>query len=488
MITLPSGFQGQYPAVGTIKAACIGSSLTQQNVEVNSVADNISHSGRSWMAWLNAFLGWSMNIDVWVNRQDKYTLNNASEPGVWSTRNFSGANYGVSGHSSTQILNRIDDVIASSPDIVFLQQGTNNMIEVQTVISDVLSTITQLTDRGIPVVYLAITSRMATGSQSWAADRIERPYQALANQVLQHEIQKIPNAIFVDVNSYIIDELTALGETYTVALDTAVDGVHYADWGAFMIAKAIYDTVGDLLPKGLSRISSIGDVFDAANNPYGNIVRNPMMQTSSGIGTTNGGVGTSVTAGTGTASTSVARNFSCERDSSSTGLSTAVASVLSRGFGLGNWQRLEITAGGGGGNTLFNIRSSPTSAPNWIPNNYSLGDWVQASCDVQVSPFGNNALTSGFTQVALRFDQLTGSTPRGRSVCLAQHTGNLPNIGYTARLLTPPVQITRTDIDNFRPRIMIGVSDATTGGTTGIVDVGSVCIRKIQDPRTFWRV
>jgi hypothetical protein len=437
------------------KVACIGSSYTQQ--QHTSSSGIVTSQSRAWLGWWNAFTQNALNIDVFLD---------ASDP---LSRGFRGANFGVSGQTSAQILARIPDVIAKAPDICVLQAGSNNVSSVEAVVSDVKAAIDQLYAAGILVVYLAISFR---GSASWTAANCSQASQI--NARIRHYLASNGKGIFVDPNKYLCDADGVEGRPYVSALDT--DSVHYTTWSAFQIGRVLHECVTPVLSLQAADVVSNADKYDATNNIYGNIWSNPFVSTNSAIGSQPGGVGTGVTAGTGTVSTSVGRDLQVERNS---GSGTAVATIESRGSGRGNWQVVTI-APSGSGTSVFYVRHVSSD----ITHGLSAGTWVRCGVMLDVSTFGADALYSGFQNVAMNVDFRDSTTSKGKTQALAQYSAiSLPNEDWTGVIECPPFQVP-SGSDRLRPRIEIIVDDAKTG--TGVIKAGGFYIRPCEDPSILW--
>ena len=438
------------------KVASIGSSYTQhQNVQ--SGGTYMYKESRSPLDWWNVLTGNSLNMDVYLDSSDPLS------------RGFSGANFGVSGEDSTQILARIQTVIAKKPDICIVQSGSNNVGSVSTVIADVKSTMLQLYTAGILGVYMGISFR---GTASWDATKMQQA--SYINATIARWLADNGYGIFIDTNKYLCDFDVAAGTPYAGALHT--DSIHYVTWSAFQIGRLLHENISPILALKSAEVTSNADAYNATNNPYGNIWTNPFVSINANVGSGAGAIGAGVTAGTGTISTSVGRVMKVERNS---GTSTGVANVESRGAGLGNWQKLVITPTGSS-TSLFLLRSNGAD----ITHGLSAGTWVRVGCDVDLSTFGTDTLNSGFQNIELYTDLRTASASVGRIIAFHQYSAiPLPNIAWNGRIETPPFQIPDT-CTILRTRLAVTVDDISDG--TGTVKMGSFYIRPCDDPTVNW--
>jgi len=127
------------------KVAMVGSSYVSNGHRLTG--NDFESTSRSWLDWFNGFTGLSFNTDTFVDSTDPLG------------RGFWGANQGVSGQTSTQILARLGSTINSRPDIVIVQSGANNIGAPTTVLADNKEIINRLWSAGILVVYTAISAR-----------------------------------------------------------------------------------------------------------------------------------------------------------------------------------------------------------------------------------------------------------------------------------------------------------------------------------------
>lgn len=452
---------GQAPYKGLtrrVKIAMLGSSYVQQQTTIAGTTQ-IATNNRAWVEWWNILSRQSLNVASFINPSDPLG------------RGFSGANFGVSGQTSTTIRNRVGDVIKAQPDICLVQSGTNNVTDVSDVIRDVKETLTEIAKAGIIAVYMSINLR---GPGSWTDSQCR--YAITVNETIKAWARETGTAIYVETNKYLCNPDDAAGRPYAGTLD--VDDIHYNQWTAYQIGKVLKEVMEGSFPylSGAPVISQV-DAYDAVTNPYGNIWMNPMMSINAAIGTNAGTVGAGVTAGTGTAGTSVARHRSVDRSS---GLATGVANVESRGPGRGNYQTLTVTPGGSG-TSLFYIRNNSADITHTLP----AGTWVKAGAAVAMTTFGTDPLFSGFQAANLMIEPRNATTSLGRITTMDKYGAfSLPNEAWEGIYETPPFQIPDT-CDRLRPRFEITVDD--TKGGTGTFKAGSVYIRPIADPTLAWK-
>ena len=446
------------PSRGRMKVAVIGSSYTQQQHQMGGSGTQITELNRSWIGWARLFMNQAFNCDVFLDAADPLG------------RGFRGGNLGVSGQFSNLILGRIPDVIALRPDICIVQSGSNNVSDPNTTIPNVKDSLSLLHAAGIVPIYLSTTMRR-TGSWTDSA----RQNAVYLNESIRDWCRETGKAVFVEANKYLNDLDSANGQPYSLALDS--DDIHYNNWSGFQIGRVLHEVLRTIIPGNAGiPVCTQMDQYDSAQNPWGNILPNPMHSINAAIGSTNGTVGAGVTAGTGVASTSVARNRVVERAS---GTSTGVANVESRGAGQGNFQNLAITSVGTGV-SVFNIRTGAADTTQTL----AAGTWCRAGAFIDVSTYGSDALYSGFEGIAMVVDLRNAGGSLGRATAMDRYGAfPLPNIAFSGVIETPPFQVPAT-CDRFRTRFEITNNDNRAG--TGTVKVGNYYLRPVPDPTTIW--
>lgn len=447
------------------KCAIIGSSYTQHCHTYSS--PRLSSSQRSWMDWWNTFTGNSIFFQAWKDTGD--------------ARNFSGANFGISGESSTTILARFATILASEPDFIVLQSGSNNVGSVSQVIADNTAMFQQANAAGIPVIYLSITAR---GAGSWSAANMQNSYYV--NRAMKAYADQNAGVMFVDVNKYLNDNNTAGGRPYSYAING--DEIHYNAFSAFYIGMALHESCSSALglfpasPGFLPlAVTTNADIYNATDNPYGNLWVNPFASVNAAVGSNAGTIsGAGITAGTGSAATSVGRDLTVQV----TGTSTAVATVESAGSGQGNLQVLTCTPVGAS-DTTFLVRPGAYTTSGNIPHGLAVGDWVQFSCYVEVSTFGAGE-ESGFRSIQLQMDDTNSSRSSiGGTYALLQDgtTFHIPNVAFKGVLCTPPLKLITATV-HVKPQLQVIVDDTATG--TGVVKSSRFLCNKIDSPLAAW--
>jgi hypothetical protein len=228
-----------------------------------------------------------------------------------------------------------------------------------------------------------------------------------------------------------------------------VDGLHPSQRGAFWIGKAIADAVSAYIPDyALAR--TVGDLYDATNNPLGNLASNPFM------------TGTAGTAGTG-ASGSVATGYTAARSIGSTGavVASKVTKTLPNGTTYAR-QRLVFTAPSGAAIEEFNLRQT-------VSTGITFGtDALYAEMAIDVSGITADSVV----YIALALSDGTTTTYHNQY----QSSGYAPNQSWSAVLRTPIV--TPPGSATFvQPQLLVRI-DGTVASAGVTVDAGPLNLRK----------
>lgn len=192
-------------------------------------------------------------------------------------------NFGKSGDTTTQMLARMSDVLAASPDIVILDGGTNditNGVTAAAIITNLRSMYGQFLDRGIEVIRLSITPRDAAAainatqtSYALAVNQADRQFAETAGKRGFH---------FIDLDSVVGDPSSA---TWKPRSGSTIEGLHPTKTYNSEIAFPIAQVINQIAPGWRLPVLTATDQYDATLNPGGNLLTNPMMTTSGGAGT-----------------------------------------------------------------------------------------------------------------------------------------------------------------------------------------------------------
>lgn len=471
----------------TPRWAAVGTSLINQ-MNLSSSGGSITYAAKSWMEWARA-LGCEYQFDVWWDS----TVWTGWEPsGAGTSRYFWGANYGVSGQTQAQIAARIPDIIADHPDVLFLDDGTNDITTTDNFAS--LNAVdiqmeNQLLAAGIKVVRLPILARdtaCGTCSAGWASGGVGRKVVAQLNKARYERARTTRGMYWFTWNNDFIDPTSVEGNPYP---NFTAEGIHFTHLSAYPVGKQL-KTWG--ITNGLCRqpqpvITSTDDYYDQTNNTNGNMMP-VVLAAASGSRPNPFMAGTTGVNGTGSSGT-VATGYRVER---SVGSNTTVAnSIVARtdnvngGVARGNWQRLTFTQAS---NTQdrFYIRT-PTATTNW-PAGIVSTDWVEAGVCLRTP-----SAYAGFKSLRLALD-LTAAGGTTTGYAMNEQDNGTPGGSFPSGLLpypndtfeicirTPPQQVGAST--GFRIRQEIVVDNAIAG--TPVLDVAGFYVRKVSDPRAMW--
>lgn len=455
--TLPAKLAAKISA-GSFRVCVVGTSLIQQN-DV-ATASKVSHWTRGWLSHARFAAKGLWDVPIW---QDP-TVRIGWEPSgtAGATRFFFGANAGVSGQTLAQIQARIPLILASltNVDCYVFDGGTNDVgtLSKEAIHAGRVACLELLKATGRMIIVMPILARDVS---SWPSGSTQRAHANWVNQQTLEYVHQNPGMLFFDWNRKWINTSNVDGAPFT---GYSPDGTHFNPLGGQPVGYDFADFMKTFVQgQPLARVTSQGDVYDATNNPRGNLVANQFC-----LGTT-GNVGTNVTG-------SVATGLRAEMATTSpVGTATAVASKEVRGDNRGEWQVLTITPGDA--DTLFYFRTNNADTTHTIP----AGTWVQASMEASIGAF------NGWQGVSLYLkDNATGGLIAYDMEPFEVTTGvfsKLPVAQMDGMLVTPPIKLL-TGSASLRLRAEIKVASTGNGASgTGVVKLGAVELRVCADPQ-----
>jgi lysophospholipase L1-like esterase len=201
-------------------------------------------------------------------------------------------NFGVAGENTSQILARVPQVIAANPGAVVVLAGVNDgqgsVLSVAQTKANLRAIWTQLANAGILVVVVPILPASMWGSQTTTASQ-RRIIQQTDNWI-REVAPTIPNVILADPTAYLIDNTTAnsnqggmIGGQTGAVTGYALDGLHPAQRGAFWTGYVVAQALAPYFntPLNQSQQSAL-DVYNATDNPSGNLLSNGIITATSG--------------------------------------------------------------------------------------------------------------------------------------------------------------------------------------------------------------
>lgn len=251
------------------KLLAFGDSITFRNSQSTATARRYFAEGH--ICWINRLTGHALWFDPALNK-------------------------GVNGDTTVQMAARFaSDVLANagSFDVAFILAGTNdqfNSVAPATTIANIQSFVTQLVTIGKQVVLFSILPRNSLSAAQLAV-------QAQINTALREWIKALSSTVpvvFVDCWRDLADPALTNGTAATVPVSALVDGIHPSPAGAYLMAKRAVQAMTPIIIPAPSLSQGAADLFDATNNPKGNLLTNPQLT----------GTGGTVTNGTGVVATS----------------------------------------------------------------------------------------------------------------------------------------------------------------------------------------
>ena len=252
---------------------------------------------------------------------------------------FAGAS-GVSGQDSTGQIARLQSVLdslQSNPPTHFVLQIAANDVLGSVALSAVKTNITEMVNMVknagmIPVLMSTNTLGGLTAGQIVRAGVINETMRSL--YVADYNIR------FADVARWTGDTSSL---TYAPLAGVLLsDNTHLTSYGAYLAGEALYESVQKDVQYFTLPAASVGGLYDAVDNPTGNLIANPFLNGSAGTG------GAWVTAG------SVPDGMTLNRTA---GTGTVAISKVNRTDRPGQWTRFTFTMQAGDTYSMF-IRPS----------------------------------------------------------------------------------------------------------------------------------
>lgn len=179
-------------------------------------------------------------------------------------------NFGVAGQTSAQILARVGAVVSAAPTFCTVLAGTNDtsLTAAQT-IANLDAIYAALQQAGIIVIAIPITPR-STGTTA------QRLHMVQVNDWIRRRR-------FTLKNLHVLDATQIYGDSaWTPRANYASDGLHPTVLGAYRIGKALAALITTLIPCEPAIAVNSLDIFDATDNPRGNLASNGILSGTAG--------------------------------------------------------------------------------------------------------------------------------------------------------------------------------------------------------------
>jgi lysophospholipase L1-like esterase len=333
-------------------------------------------------------------------------------------------NYGVSGNTTTQMLSRIDKMLAATDAATFIVFGgindTLNAIPYATSIANMSAILDKMAAAGRTVILVA---EIGTGDTSFTATRFAT--LALTQQHMQYH-QWLLNqknragVIVVDAWGPFSNNTVTTNTLCDNRAGLTYDGRHPQIAGAFLLASLLATAVNQLFAPRSVLPAGAADLYDATANPLGALNANPYMAG------TGGALGTNC-------SGSLAASWQASGGSGSTP-STAVYSKTSDAYG-NPLQHIVVsgTPTGSASVCYYDLVRTTSFHASVAP-----GDVIEGAALVAVS-----AGTTGFISMSLRMEVTVDGVQSvladgGNTRTAGQY---LPTSAWSGVMLTPRFQI-----------------------------------------------
>jgi hypothetical protein len=362
----------------------------------------------------------------------------------------------VSGERLDQFRLRLPQVYALKPDYCILLGGTNDVgvRSVQEMKADGKYIIEALLANGIRPVVLPILPR--NGLPTVQLQRL-----VWYNNWLREYVRSVDNVVWVDPTYQMQDAANAAGNQITGISD---DGLHPNQKGGYILGKAISDVVSPMFPLAASEVLNVADIYDAVNNPGGNL----LTDGSSNWGLCAGTTGTKIASTGFTPSGSLASGFTINRSPGSSTCAAVCSKENPRTDGPASGERqvvaVSVTAAGSS-NELIKI------TPSLRHSNLNAGDVVFAQAAMElVSPVNILSLELRTTDVRTSGNE-------------ANYDGGWPGTGpllegFAGVWRTPPIEI-GADSTSFLTELVLRIK-GDTGAASCTLKISDVSLRKVQ--------
>jgi len=238
------------PVVRTLPRVCaLGDSITA--AAINSSSTTMSFRGFGFMAWLPSLLNQRISYEA-------------------------ADNFGVAGDTTAMMMERLPSVLARTPTWCVVLAGTNDVpfvvggsLSYEKVIANLTTIYETLLAARIGVIAVPILNRETfTGFDATQIASAQRVIGRINAWIASYAAGREGGFRVIDPRSVWTDA-TGLPTT-----DTAYDGLHPNTNGAFLIAQSIATQIDGDIPKLDRRFLDPFDLWNATDNPTGNLLTN----------------------------------------------------------------------------------------------------------------------------------------------------------------------------------------------------------------------
>ncbi|MEI7669169.1 MAG: SGNH/GDSL hydrolase family protein [Pseudomonadota bacterium] len=474
-LDLSLGYQGQFQAVSSIKVVNGGSNYTAPTISFTGVGTGLTFG----TPVLSGGVIQSVPITAQgINFTSLPTINvtDSTGSGAQLQAILGGTGtFGVAGETSTQCVNRLNDIVAASVDIVFVCIGTNdltNSISASTTKANLQTIFDTLIQAGKFVIYCPDQARSYWGAlsagaitnarrQMYNVKRWVYQYASIVNSKNTNGNRKI---IICDLEDFWSDAASSTGNPLS---QMTSDGLHWSQASAqcagLRLARQLQPILGlDSLSPPMNIISQ-ADTYDATYNPDGTLNFNWLMN------------------GTSTSPTAPLTGIIAGNLSSGSATGTMAGSIeTTRTDGLsGNRQVFTFSLGGGTNSEQFSFGITSSAISSY---NINVGDSIIVECDMWLSSHTNvnqlllqiNFTTSGSVVMQGSDGDTTKSILPASSAYMAL-SGDSTSMTFITPAVTVPSGVT-----NFTCYAIIGFdASGAAGSATATWKITNFKIRKV---------
>jgi hypothetical protein len=234
------------------------------------------------------------------------------------------------------------------------------------------------------------------------------------------------------------------------------DGTHPTVLGAMVIGRHVANALSTITsPMAPLLPSHEADVYDAAENPEGNLLTNGMMT----------GTGGSVA---GEVTGDVADDWTLVRFAGTYSAGTVVASKTTRTDVAGDWQVITVSGMTGGTDPIYVLTVDVPGSSG----DYDVGDVVELECEIEVEG------ADGLEGVLLVLYEYNGA---GSQVTAAEAgaVGTETEAAWSGIMRTPPITLSAALGASSKLSANVAFQMTGTGSAEAIIRVGRVDLRKV---------
>jgi len=270
------------------------------------------------------------------------------------------------------------------------------------------------------------------------------------NNVLRAKAASNSRILLADPIPYLADMTVTTGAPVSGML---YDTVHYANKGAYLVAKTIWNVLSSYTPYTDKRFNFPNDVW-ANDNVNGNLLTNGMLNGSSG----------SVDAGVGLSG--VAPNNWTFHLGSASGTMAVVGSKVAKNNGeQGGWFRATFSGTPVAAKSIYLLQSI-----SYGGGSYSAGDVIEMTAEFRINS-GSAGIRGVFAQIS---DASSGSTGENDGT---SSTGHLIYSGDTITGVLKPEP--HTIVASAGSVLCSVIIQTDAAATSGDIDIGPISVRKI---------